>query len=81
MTLVANDLGLDACMIMSFNKKELDRILNIPENYTTKAVLILGKGKEKVEVVDISENDDYKYYRKNNIHYVPKIKLDDLILK
>lgn len=81
MTLVANDLGLDACMIMSFNKKELDKILNIPENYTTKAVLILGKGKEKVEVVDISENDDYKYYRKNNIHYVPKIKLDDLILK
>lgn len=80
MTLVANELGLNTCTIMSFSKKEVDRILNLPEDYTTKAVLILGKGKETVKIVDVSEKDDYKYYRKDGIHYVPKIKLEDLIL-
>lgn len=65
---------------MSYNKKEIDKILNLPENYSSKAVIILGIGKEDVEIVDIRAKDDSKYYRKEEKHFVPKIVLEDLII-
>lgn len=80
MTLVANDLGLSACIIMAFSKK-IHEILNIPENFSIHVLIALGKGKEKVEIVDIHENEEKKYYRKDKVHYVPKIVLEDLIIK
>ncbi|MDY5306478.1 nitroreductase family protein [Fusobacterium gastrosuis] len=79
-TLTANDLGFSTCTIMSYNKKEIDKILNLPENYSSKAVIILGIGKEDVEIVDIRAKDDSKYYRKEGKHFVPKIVLEDLII-
>lgn len=80
MILVANDLGLSTCVIMAFNKKEIDRILNIPKNYSSKTVIVFGKGKEEIEIVDIHADEDSKYYRKNGKHYVPKIVLEELII-
>lgn len=79
-TLIANELGFSTCIIMAFNKKEISKIFSLPENFSVKVIVILGKGKENVEIVDITANEDTKYYRKNGKHYVPKIILDDLII-
>ena len=42
--------------------------------------LAIGKGIEKIELVEISENDDHRYFRKDGIHYVPKVRVEDLII-
>ena len=39
------------------------------------------KGIENIKLVDINPEDSHAYYRKDGIHYVPKLKIDDLILK
>lgn len=78
--LMANDLGLNTCIVKAYNKKEIDRILNLPENYSSKILILLGKGKEEVKIVDIHSNENTNYYRKNSVHYVPKILLEDLVI-
>ena len=38
-----------------------------------------AQGREQIELVPIREGDSHKYYRKNGVHYVPKLVVDDLI--
>lgn len=78
-TLAANELGFSACIVMAFSK-EVDKILNIPVNFSSKIIIALGKGTEEVEIVDVHSGENTAYYRKNGKHYVPKIVLDDLII-
>lgn len=78
--LMARELGLGGCVIMSFKKKEVDKILELPENFSTKCLICFGKSDTEIEIVDIHSNEDSKYYRKSGVHYVPKIILEDLIL-
>lgn len=47
-----------------------------------KLVIALGKPKEEIVIDDIPADGDIKYYREENqVHHVPKIVLDDLLLK
>ena len=51
------------------------------ERYMIQLVLALGKPKEEVKVVPVGEDGKVTYYRgQNQIHYVPKRSLEDLIL-
>ena len=77
--LSAKSKGLSACIIASIYAKNLKEKLSI-EGYSVELVLALGKGAEKVEIVEIEEGGDIKYYRKDGIHYVPKRKLKDIIV-
>lgn len=71
--------GLGACIIAAFMKNELKEILNIPEHIESQSVLAIGKPVEHVETVDILDDDDIRYYRIGNIHYVPKRVIDELL--
>ena len=78
MMLKATEMGLSSLIIGAFNKSKLKESFALP--YEPVAILCVGKGAEKFELVPIKENESHSYYRKNGIHYVPKVVLEDLIL-
>ena len=65
-----------------FTEKKIneEEILELPEDYDSKAVIILGEAKDIVKLVDSKDEEDTKYFIENGIHHVPKLKLGDLIL-
>ena len=78
--LSATELGLGGCMIRSFKKGEIDEILGI-DGLSAELVIALGAPSERVYLVD-AQNGDIKYYRdENDDHAVPKLALDDLIVR
>ena len=78
----AVEKGLGACQFGNVKYKELEKILDLPENLVITSVLALGKPVEKVVLVDIPQSGKMDYYRDNDmVHYVPKRKLEDIILK
>ena len=78
--LIADELGYGACIVMSYNKKIFEEILELPEEYDSKVVIILGESKDIVKLIDSKDEKDTKYFVENGVHYVPKLKLGDLIL-
>lgn len=80
-TLAATELGLGACMLGYFSPDKLRQALDLSENLKPQLVISLGKSVEDIRIVDIEEGESTDYYRDEaGIHYVPKRKLDDLII-
>jgi len=78
MSLRAVEMGLNTLIVGAFNKANLREAFSLPCDPV--AVLCVGKGAERFELVPIHENESHAYYRHDGIHYVPKVKLEDLIL-
>ena len=80
-TLGARALGLGSCIIKAFNAPKLREVLALGENYEPRYVVALGRPAERVVIEDMSDGDDYKYYRTaDGVHHVPKRVLDDLVI-
>jgi nitroreductase len=79
MLLQAVEIGLNGICIGAFDKQAVAKSLNLP--YEPMLILALGRGAETIRTVEISESDSHNYYRKDGIHYVPKLPLDKLLLK
>jgi nitroreductase len=80
--LSAVEKGMGGCFIANVDRKNLAKALNIPSEYAIKLVIALGYPKEKVVLENIGVDDDIKYYRdENQVHHVPKIKLEDIVIK
>ncbi len=72
--------GYGGCMFGSLNKAGIKRDFAIGEEYEVMMVLALGKPVEEVVLEDIKDGK-IKYYRdENNVHHVPKRKLEDMII-
>jgi hypothetical protein len=78
MLLKAVEMGLNGLAIGSFHKGNILRELELP--YEPLMVVAIGKGIEKIELTPIAPEESHAYYRKNGVHYVPKIALKDLIV-
>ena len=79
MLLKAVEIGLNGIIIAAFNKDEISKAFNL--KYEPLAVLAIGKSKEVIKLVNINPEDNHNYYRdENNIQYVPKIAVDNLII-
>lgn len=78
----AVEMGYGGCMLANVQRSMLARDLDIdPERYTIQLVLALGKPVEEVKVVPVGQGGDVKYYRdENQVHYVPKRSLEDVLL-
>ena len=79
MLLQATEIGLGGICIGAFDHEPIKEALNLA--YEPLLVLAIGRPKGSIELVECHEGDSLTYYRNNDIHYVPKLSLDDLILK
>jgi nitroreductase len=78
----ACEKGLGGCMFSSVNKEGLRSALNIPDKYEILVVIVLGKPKEIVVLEEVQDPKSIKYWRdENEIHHVPKRRIQDIILK
>lgn len=78
MLLKAVELGLRGLIIGAFNKEKIIQALQLP--YEPLLILAIGKGNENIRLTEISEGEDHRYYRKDGTHYVPKVRMEDLII-
>lgn len=78
MLLKAVEMGLNGLIIAAFNRSKLQEELALP--YPPLLVLAIGKGDERIELKPIDEDESHAYYRKDGIHYVPKVRAEHLIL-
>lgn len=79
MLLQATELGLGGICIGAFDHNDIKEELALP--YEPLLVIAFGRPNEHIELVECSEGDSLKYYRKEDVHYVPKIRVDELIIK
>lgn len=78
-TLAALEEGIGCCWIGSFNRKKIENILKIPEQYSADLVLALGYPLENPEYYDIEEGKSIKYHKDTSgVLHVPKRKIADI---
>ena len=79
--LAAVEKGLGGCMIGNYNAKTVQEKLDLPENMEPMLIVAIGKPAEQVVLTEVGEDGNTAYYRDSqDVHYVPKRKLEDVIL-
>lgn len=79
MLLKAVDMGYNGLIIGAFNAKKIEEAFALP--YPPMLILAIGKGNEKIELKEISAEDSHAYWRENGVHYVPKVRWEELIIR
>lgn len=78
----AVEKNLGGCMIRALNRKRIAEVLNLSDDYIIHIALAIGKPAQEVIIEDINEGEDIKYWMdEDKTHHVPKIVLEDLIIK
>ncbi|MCT4614133.1 MAG: nitroreductase family protein [Marinifilaceae bacterium] len=78
--LSAVESGFGGCVVKAFDVKKIKELFNLTDNIHPIEIIALGKPKEQVVICEM-ENNKIEYYRdENQIHYVPKRKLEDIII-
>lgn len=78
MLLKAVEMGLGGIFILNFQREALRDALGL--RLEPMAVIGLGKPAETVFLVPGASPDALSYYRKDGVHYVPKLSVEDLII-
>ena len=78
MLLQAVEIGLNGICIGAFDKARLAESLGLESEPLL--ILAIGRGTDRIELVEIGENENHAYYREKGVHYVPKVRLEELIL-
>ncbi|MFI3324934.1 MAG: nitroreductase family protein [Clostridia bacterium] len=79
--LAAAEKGLGGCMIGNYSPNEVKKNIDLPDNLMPMLIIAIGKPSEEIVLTEIEKGESIKYYRdENDVHYVPKRKLEDIIL-
>ena len=78
MLLKAVEMGLNGLIICAFDKKAIQSYFSLEAEPL--AVLAIGKSVESIFLRPVRLGEDLTYYRKDGVHYVPKIITEDLYL-
>ena len=82
MMLRAAEEGIGGVILASFVPEKLVEVLDIPERYEPLVLIALGAPAETVKLCDVPASGDTSYFRyANNVHYVPKRLLEDVLIK
>lgn len=76
--LKATEMGLGGIFILNFTAAAVQGALSL--QMKPLAVLGIGKPAERIFLMPCNAGDPLAYYRKEGVHYVPKIKVEDLIV-
>ena len=79
MLLKAVEMGLNGIFIRNFPPDALREALALP--LVPLAVIAIGKGAENIYLKPVSAGEPLDYYRKDGVHFVPKLKVEELIIK
>ncbi len=80
MSLTARGEGIGCCWIGAFKKKEINKIIGVPENLSAELILALGYPMEKPILEDMERGSSIKYYKDDSgILHVPKRRLEDIL--
>ena len=79
MLLQAVEIGLNGICIGAFDRGAVQRELSL--DLEPLLVLAIGRGTDNIRMVEINENENHSYYRRDGVHYVPKVSLEELIIK
>ena len=78
MLLKAVDMGLNGIFILNFNPESIKDVLELP--LQPLAIIGLGKGLDRIFLMPVHKGDSLKYYRKDGVHFVPKLTVEDLLV-
>lgn len=78
MLLKAAEMGLNGLIIKNFNPDKMRAALGLSLPVT--CVVAIGRSKEKIALTQVHEGESLKYYRENQVHFVPKLSLDDILI-
>ena len=78
MALKAVEMGLNTLMIGAFNREKVQAEFGL--EYEPLMIMAVGKGAERIEMVPVAADAPRAYYRADGVHYVPKVRADELIL-
>lgn len=79
--LAAAEMGVGACMIGSFKRDAAREALRVPGDLKLQLIVALGRPAETIVLEDIPASASIEYYRDaEDVHHVPKIVANDLIL-
>ena len=76
--LKAVEMGLGGVFILNFNPAALREALSLP--MPPIAVIAIGKPSENIFLVDARPGDSLDYYRKDGVHFVPKLSVEDILI-
>ena len=74
----AVEKGLGGIFILNFRAQELQSALGLP--LPPIAVIAIGKPLENIFLVDAKPGESLSYYRKDGVHFVPKLPVEDIII-
>lgn len=78
MLLKAVEMGLGGLIIRNFDREPIREGLGLP--FELVCVVAVGKPAEQIELVPVHQGDDLGYYRRDGVHFVPKLTAEDLTL-
>lgn len=78
----AVEMGLGGCIIGALDKDKLKEAFGIGEDLELQYVIAIGKPDQSVVIDEIKLGEDTKYWAdQDGNHHVPKIRLEDIIIK
>jgi len=81
MLLRAVEMDLGGIMIGNFSPEKISTALELPDNLVPQLIVAIGKPDEEIVLTEVAEDGEINYYRdENDVHYVPKRKLEDLLV-
>lgn len=80
--LAACEMGMGGCFLGNLKRERLSEILSLPGDRKIDYCIALGYPKETVVLEEIPAGGAIEYYRDSlQVHHVPKIRTEDLILE
>ena len=76
--LKAVETGLNGIIIRAFDAGKLQEALGL--DLVPILVIAIGKGAENIFLKPVDAGESLTYYRKDGVHFVPKLKVDDLLI-